>query len=543
MTALVLAGFGACVLPTKAAELAEPDLNLLPKEQPAAAQSAAGQNGGMFLREFRLQGATLLEPEAIERAVYPYLGPGRSPGDVEAARAALQALYHSRWYQSVSVEIPQQKVRRGVVVLRVHEVKVGKVRVRGAKYHEPSQILAQAPSLAEGRVPDFNEVMHDVTALNSTADRRVTPELVPGQEPGTLDVNLVVADSLPLHGGLELNNRNSSGTTALRLNGSLRYDNLWQLGHSVGASFQISPSDIDEVQVYSGFYRAAFKGLEKLSLTLSGTSQNTNISTLGDAVSIGKGYTISLSGNYILPGTASYYNSFTLGVDYKHANQDVVAGGVTSTPINYIPIQMGYAGGWVAEKESFNLYLGSTFHFRGAGSSGWKEWDANRFGADGNFMILRADFAYTRQMSEGLEGYLRLHGQMADSPLISQEQVGGGGMDSVRGYYEGEITSDQAVFGTVELRSDSLPVQFHQPFRFDDGSLKLYLFADGGILNRKDALADEKTNEYLASFGIGARFSLLKYLSAVVNLGVPVIDGRETKAWHPRLTFIIRGDF
>lgn len=537
-----VAALAACSASAGSVDLQQPDLSLLPALKPPQYSAAPAEQGGMFLREFRLQGATLLSVQEVQKAVYPYLGPGRTAADVEAAREALQQLYHSKGYQTVTVQVPQQKVRRGVVVLSVDEVKVGRVRVRGARYHEPEQILAKAPSMREGTVPNFNDVVRDITALNNTADRRVTPELMPGQEPGTLDVDLVVEDSLPLHGSLELNNRNSSSTTALRLNGSLSYDNLWQIGHSAGASFQIAPGDLDEVQVYSGFYRARFEGLEKLSLTLSATRQDTNISTLGGAVSVGNGYTFSLSGSYMLPGTQSYYNSLTFGVDYRHANQNVQVGSSTiTTPINYIPVQLGYSGGWRGQSNAVDIYIGSTVHFRGAGSSGWEEWQNSRRGADGNFVVLRADVGYTAQLGEGFESYLRLHGQLSDTALISQEQVGGGGMDSVRGYYEGEITSDQGLFGTAELRTGPLPVQFAHAF--DNDSLRLYAFADAGLLNRRNAEKDEKKNEYLASFGAGVRFGIFKYFSGVVNLGVPVIDGRETKAWHPRATFIIRGEF
>ena len=40
---------------------------------------------------------------------------------------------------------------------------------------------------------------------------------------------------------VELNDRYSAATGRLRLNGAIRYDNLWQAGHSLGVSFQIGP--------------------------------------------------------------------------------------------------------------------------------------------------------------------------------------------------------------------------------------------------------------------------------------------------------------
>jgi len=90
----------------------------------------------------------------------------------------------------------------------------------------------------------------------------------------------MVKDTFPLHGSLEINNRYSASTTQLRLNGSISYDNLWQLGHSVGFSFQTSPEDPSQVQVFSAYYLARIPDMSWLSLMLQGTNQNSDVNTL-----------------------------------------------------------------------------------------------------------------------------------------------------------------------------------------------------------------------------------------------------------------------
>ena len=94
------------------------------------------------------------------------------------------------------MEIPPQSARGGVVVLHVVENTVGRLRVKGSRYFSLGQIKKGAPSLAEGKVVDFNEVTKDIVALNQLPDRRVTPELRPGVEPGTVDIDLNVKLSL-----------------------------------------------------------------------------------------------------------------------------------------------------------------------------------------------------------------------------------------------------------------------------------------------------------------------------------------------------------
>ena len=121
------------------------------------------------------------------------------------------------------------------------EGKVGRLRVNGARWFLPSRIKSEVPSVAEGSVPNLNQVGKEIVAVNRLADRRVTPELRPGIEPGTVDIDLNVEDKLPLHGSIELNNRYSADTTALRLNGALSYGNLFQKGHTAGAQFPDRP--------------------------------------------------------------------------------------------------------------------------------------------------------------------------------------------------------------------------------------------------------------------------------------------------------------
>jgi len=110
-----------------------------------------------------------------------------------------------------------------------------------------------------------------------------------------------VKDTPPLHGSLEINNRYSAFTTPLRINGSFSYDNLWQLGHTVGASFQLSPEAVSEVKVFSGFYLARVPGVDWLSLEVEGTDQDSNVSTLGGIGVAGKGQVLGLRAIIDLP--------------------------------------------------------------------------------------------------------------------------------------------------------------------------------------------------------------------------------------------------
>ena len=130
-----------------------------PQNESAPAVVAPGQQiGFLYIRAYRVDGgANLLPRIQIEEAVYPYLGPGRTENDVEQARAALEKTFRDKGFQTVAVQIPPQQVRRGVVVLQVVEAKVGKLRVKGARYFLPSDIRKGAPSLFDLPLPFFHQ--------------------------------------------------------------------------------------------------------------------------------------------------------------------------------------------------------------------------------------------------------------------------------------------------------------------------------------------------------------------------------------------------
>jgi len=160
-----------------------------PTASAAAPEAATPATRHFDIEEYRVEGNTLLPPAEIEAAVYDYLGPGRTAEDVEHARAALEKLYQSKGYATVSATVPVQRVANGVVVLTVSERRVGRLRVTGSRYFLLSAVRAGAPSLAEGQVPNLNDVKRDILALNQWPDRSVTPVLRPGRAPDTVDVD------------------------------------------------------------------------------------------------------------------------------------------------------------------------------------------------------------------------------------------------------------------------------------------------------------------------------------------------------------------
>ena len=434
----------------------------------------------------------------------------------------------------MSVLVPQQDPRRGVIRLEVVEGKVGRLRVNGARFFLPSNIKRAAPSLAEGTVPDMNLVSKDIVGLNRLADRRVTPVLRQGVEPGTVDIDLNVEDKPPLHGSLELNNRYSSNTTELRLDGGMSYGNLFQLGHTAGLNFQLAPENVHDALVFSGYYLARVS--ENNSLMLQATKQNSDISTLGGAAVGGRGQILGLRLLRDLPSTAKFSQSFNLGIDYKHFDENLVIGPSTiSSPIEYYPLSASYGASWLADTSFTEANASLNFHLRGLGSGG-QDYANKRYNANGSYAYLRGDLAHTRDLKGGAQLFGKLQGQLASQPLVNGEQFAGGGLGSVRGYLEGTALGDNGLFGSAELRSPSLiGTPSKTGARADEW--RFHVFADAGMLGLCDALPGQQQSYSFASAGTGMRVKLNNHYNGSLDAAVPFVSQTDAHAGDVRVTF------
>jgi hemolysin activation/secretion protein len=498
--------------------------------------------GPVDIDEYIVDGNTVLSTAEIERAVYAHLGPGRPASEIEAARAALEKAFQDKGYQTVQVQIASED-EPGVIHLAVTELKVGRLRVTGARYYLPSEIKKEAPSVVEGIVPNFNDLRADLGTLNQIPGRQVTPELKAGVDPGTVDVALVVKDDFPAHISVDVNNQHGLDTTPLRTSITGSYDNLWQAGHKIMLTYQTAPENPSDTSVFSGSYLARFVG-SPYSLLFSGTVSNSNVAAVAGTDLIGKGTTVGVRGLAALPGDEDFTQSVQAGVDYKaFRNTTQVAGSADSAqiiPVSYFPISVNYSAivteddGQTSNSANLTLILAPPR----TGSDRF-ELDTNRYGARGQDLAFRASLDREQDVYAGFRLRARLDGQLTDQPLVSNEQFPLGGANSVRGYLEAENLVDTGASGGLELISPSLP-DVANDWLFGgkiDSKLTLHGFADGGTGYIHDPLPGQKFTFTLASVGIGAEGNLSDFLYGGIDLAIPLLKTENTKAHSPEILF------
>ena len=487
--------------------------------------------------EYRVEGATLLPVVAVEQAVYPHLGEKKTLADVERAREALEKAYHGAGYLTVLVSIPQQKVDEGVVKLKVTEAPIDRLRVVESRYFSLGEIRAGVPALAEGTVPNFNQMQKELAALNKSADRRITPVLRPGKTPGTVEVDLKVKDQLPLHGNVELNDRYSQDTTRTRLTASLRWDNLWQKQHGLGITLQTAPENPDESRVFaanytwplaSGNYLALYGVLSESDVAAVGT-----LNVLGNGTIVGARYIVPLRSR-----GESFFHTATLGADYKDFDQSVnlIDSGGFNTPITYLPFTLGWDGTWLAQRESgrsrsTRIGVAFNFHLRGLVADE-QEFADKRFKGRSNYSYLRGTFSHEETWPSGWGMQARGGWQFAAQPLISNEQYAIGGVDTVRGYLESAALGETGISLSLEARTPN------QGKKIADALDELHLlaFVDGGYVQVREPITAEDRFT-LAGAGLGLRLKGWGGVSAGLDWAVALKDLGSTERGDSRAHF------
>lgn len=473
--------------------------------------------------EFQVEGNTLLGRDLIARTLDRYLGVARKVEDTYDAAKALEAEYRAAGFPTVFVTVPDQDVVGGVVKLQVTEAKVRRVTVSGSKYFTLSGIRQTIPSVQEGEVLHVPSLQKDLQRANQVnKDLKVVPVITQGPTSEQIDVELSVADKPPLHGGVSVSNYNTEGTTSTRLSAEISYGNLWQKNHNIGLQAQTSPENTDEVKVLAGSYTFPF-GDAGSKIALYAVFSDSDIATVSDVNVIGDGEIYGL--RYVNPfhQSSSSVQSISLGFDYKDFQEDLLLIDDSSqqTPITYTSWSALYNLFHKADGVTTEFSAGVTIGIRDLFSDD-EEFNDKRSEANNNFFLMNLDYEQTYLLSARWKFRYRVRGQLADSPLVSNEQFSAGGVNTVHGYYEAQIQGDYGFIENIEIETPD----------FGRGwpgfqSMTMSWFYDAAQLRLREPLPDQEDKLKLESSGLALKAVMLERLKLDVSSGYAFKDAGE----------------
>jgi hemolysin activation/secretion protein len=209
----------------------------------------------------------------------------------------------------------------------------------------------------------------------------------------------------------------------------------------------------------------------------------------------------------------------------------------TERTVHYLPLSLRWDASRPDKYGSTSLGLGFSANVLGRFFSGSEANFRNAAGsgqATGYYQVLTGSLARDQLLFKEWHLGVRLDGQWANQPLISNEQFGIGGLNGVRGYREGEILADTGWRVTSELKTPPqvIGLVYGKNPLVVRGSIFMD-YAEAYLLDPQGRIPRLP----LWGTGFGAAASIGPHFEARLLFGWPLISTTTTEAYQPRLDF------
>lgn len=504
-----------------------------PIARAADAQSSAPH---FEINRFEVEGNTLLPSAAIEAALGPHRGADKTFADIETARVALQQRYYAAGFGAVQVFVPEQEMRGGVVRLRIVEARTASVSVVGARFHSESNIKASVPGLTVAQSPNTRKIAESLDAANENPSKQTRLSFKAGAKAGDIDATLQVNDEKPWRVFATLDNTGTRETGRLRLGLGYQHANVFDLDHVFTARYITAPEKLNDVSIYGLSYRIPLYSLGD-SVEFFGGYSDVNSGIVADVFNVsGKGTVLGARYNQRLAKRGDYKSGLVYGIDYRAYKNFIDFSGLPiGNDVTVRPISLGYFGRLESAKANGGFFLTLIRNIPGGSNGSDAAFAAARAGASNDYSLLRYGFDVSRTVFGDWQLQARGEGQYAREPLVPGEQFGLGGINSVRGFREREISDDRGFYGSIELGTPD----FSKYIGLGSGSARAAVFYDFGATSRVDPLPGESGGTSIASVGAGLRIGIGKNINMRFDYARVVDGGASRKRDDDRLHFTL----
>jgi hemolysin activation/secretion protein len=455
---------------------------------------------------------------------------------MERLQVALRLLLAQHGRAFSLVYTPPQDITDGRVQVVVQESVVGDVRVEGARYFGTERYLRRLGQIPDTPV-DGRALSAGVDRINQNAFRNAATRVEAGAQPGTTDIILQVNERFPwrVFGGYS--NTGTPTTKEDRLNAGVSWGNAFGLGHQMTVQWSSDPD-----AKYSRSISANYTSDLPLgqSITLFGAYSEIESVPRGGLSQAGTNWQLGFNYELPLPDIGHRYSHrLQLGADFKSSDNNIEF----ALPPFIIPISDNLTHilqARVAYKGRLTDRLGATSGgIKFVASPGGLTSENKDAAFRGSRAMARASYLYgsvdvLRETNldavlPGWRSMLRAEFQTSSGNLLGSEQFSAGGIGSVRGYEQGEVVGDNALFFSAELVAPSLQAARRLFGTTTQDALTSYVFYDYARVWNVDKLSGERPFN-LSSVGIGLRYQLTEHGSLQAAYGWQLRDSgsRET---------------
>ncbi|MEO1005596.1 MAG: ShlB/FhaC/HecB family hemolysin secretion/activation protein [Cyanobacteria bacterium J06638_38] len=496
---------------------------------PPLPESVLDIPGTITVEQFGFVGSTIFSPTELNEAVAEFTGKPISFAQLIEAANAITELYVSQGYITSGAYIPAQSLDGSTVQIQVLEGSLKEIEVTVLQGRLNESYIRNRLEKKTSTPLNINQLQSALQLLQiNPLIKSLNAELAAGIEPGTnlLTVSVIPADTFSLE--INLNNDRNISIGTFERGIRLEEGNLFGIGdqfrliydntdgsNQFGGGFTLPVNSRDGSLSFD--FRLAFNEIVQPSfedLDLDIESRNYDL-TLRQPIL--QRATPEVSQELALSLTATRRESEGTIMDEP---QPLTPGADENGELDTSVLSIA--------QEYLQRNRQQVFSVRSQFNFGLDLLDSTILEEepDSEFFSWRGQFSYLRLLNSpeetsviGSSILLRSELQLAVDPLISTEQFSLGGINTVRGFRQDALLTDNGFLAAAEVR---LPVA-----RFSklNATLQLAPFIDFGTgWNADNKDADFNT---LIGTGFGLLLQTPESLSARIDWGIPLINGTD----------------
>ena len=501
--------------PEPVTPLPPPD-QLLPKPiTPAPTPETPGNiPDAIQVKQFDILGSTVFSAKDFEPITKPYLDRSVSFSELLQLRSAIADLYIKKGYVTSAAVLPPQVLSGGTVKIQVIEGSIESINVVGTRRLNPAYVRSRIGIAVQAPL-NVNRLLEGLRLLQlDPLIAAISADLQAGTRPGSSVLQVTIVEAKTVSVTPSIDNARSPSVGSFRRQLELSQANLLGLGDGLRATYTntdgsngLDLSYIVPLNPRNGTLRLAY-----------GSTRSRVIEAPFDVLDI-KARSRYYELTYRQPIVLRPATEFTMGLTLSRQESETELGIDNIGPFRLSPGADDQGRTKISAVRFFQEYVQRSerevLAARSQFSVGLGLFNStiNNQAPDSRFFAWRGQAQWTRLL--GQDSLLLVRGdlQLADRALVPLEQIGLGGQETVRGYRQDALLTDNGFLFSTELR---LPI-----LRTGKGVVQLTPFVDVGTAwNRGGANPPQST---LVGAGLGLLWRQGENFSARIDFGFPLV--------------------
>ncbi|WLB56884.1 ShlB/FhaC/HecB family hemolysin secretion/activation protein [Bradyrhizobium sp. 521_C7_N1_3] len=487
------------------------------------------------LRGIDVSGAQAIPRDRIAAAYQPYLGKNVSQANLAAIAGAISDLYRADGFHLSRAIVPPQDIADGRVRIQVIEGAIVQAELKGDGAEQfgvrpmLDRVLAEQPSR-------LATLERQLFLINSGPGIRITDTALEEIGGATGRFRLIVhLKTWHVFSSFGLDNLGSSSVGPWQTYATGAFNSYLTPGDTLVVNLSTIANDPREL----GFARLSYDAPVGVDGVRLGASVLYSAVRPGDARRLDSDITTTeafeLRASTVPFMSQSSALTLTLAGTFSNVSEHDLYGPWYNDHIRTASLTADYR-----LQDRFGGTNFATLTYRQGldifGASHFDDDLLSRDGAASNFSVLNLWFTRYQTLNDAWSLKLSAASQTASRPLFISQQFYLGGAAFGRGYGAAEISGDNGLAGSLELRFDQ-----KLNFRYWTG-YQLYAFGDAGaVWNDGYRLSDGLS---LTSAGAGVRFFLPDDLQADLGVAVPYsYRAPDNERRSPRFLFTLSSAF